>query len=66
MSHDTKTCPQCHAVKPLADFPVNRRRPDGRAGWCRLCTRAYLKRHGDELRARALAREAAERGTVVA
>ena len=34
-----KYCPQCTTMKLVDDFPVNRSRPDGRGGWCRMCMR---------------------------
>ena len=47
-----KTCRKCGAEKPLEDFPVEKRRPDGRESQCRECVRAraranYAKRMTD-------------------
>lgn len=36
-----KQCAKCGETKPLTDFNVSRRRPDGRQHWCRVCSSAY-------------------------
>lgn len=33
-----KTCPKCETEKSISDFFKNRVRPDGLAGWCKVCT----------------------------
>jgi len=51
----TKTCRDCHEVKPLDGFNRQRRSPDGRMPYCRPCdnarTRAYHRwyerKHGE-------------------
>jgi len=40
-----KTCSKCDTEKPLEDFTKNKRRPDGRATWCKPCTNAYARRY---------------------
>lgn len=37
---DRKRCWACGQVKLLRAFPVDRSRPDGRGGRCRVCDRA--------------------------
>ena len=34
-----KLCTKCKTEKPFEDFAVARSRPDGRAGWCKVCKR---------------------------
>ena len=34
---NNKDCARCGESKPVADFPKDRRRPDGRFPWCRPC-----------------------------
>jgi hypothetical protein len=33
----TKECTNCHKVKPLTDFPEEKRRKDGRGSHCKVC-----------------------------
>lgn len=33
-----KRCPKCGIVKPIQDFPRNKKRPDGHAGHCKVCS----------------------------
>ncbi|CAL9612600.1 hypothetical protein [Streptomyces sp. enrichment culture] len=35
-----KACTKCREVKPLDDFPPDKRRRDERKSWCRECCRA--------------------------
>lgn len=37
---DTKTCTHCGEFKPLDEYDRNKGNRDGRASWCRACTRA--------------------------
>jgi hypothetical protein len=39
-----KMCTKCLAVKPLAEFYSNARRPDGRTSWCKECTSISQRR----------------------
>lgn len=32
-----KKCPHCRQVKTVRDFAKNATKPDGRAGWCKVC-----------------------------
>jgi hypothetical protein len=34
-----KLCAKCNQVKPLADFPLNKKREDGHNKWCRRCSK---------------------------
>ncbi|MFF0154052.1 hypothetical protein [Micromonospora sp. NPDC005203] len=36
-----KRCSKCQQVKPLADFALNRQRPDGRTTYCKSCKKQY-------------------------
>ena len=38
---ESKTCPRCEVERPMMDFAIDRRRPDGRSGICKLCKRAW-------------------------
>lgn len=38
-----KYCPACDTDKPIDEFTNNRSRPDGKASYCKLCTRQKLK-----------------------
>lgn len=40
----TKYCPECDTGKPLSEFANNAARGDGKAGWCKSCSRAYTAR----------------------
>lgn len=40
-----KRCPACGEVKPFQEFPVARRRRDGRASICLVCKRQMDKRY---------------------
>jgi hypothetical protein len=42
---DCKICCYCRTVKPISDFGVNRKRPDGRQGRCKACTIDYRRLH---------------------
>jgi len=46
----TKVCPQCGIEKPLFDYAEDRRRPDGRDGWCRSCRAAKARERRRETR----------------
>lgn len=39
-----KTCTKCGQTKSLAEFRVDRQRPDGRGTWCKPCVRANTRR----------------------
>lgn len=41
----TKRCHVCEAVLPLADFPPDRARADGRQSMCRSCYSAYQREY---------------------
>jgi 5-methylcytosine-specific restriction endonuclease McrA len=60
---DTKLCRKCNETKPLAEFHMNRSKPDGRQPFCKPCWMAYSKasreRHLEARRA--TARETARR-----
>lgn len=38
-----KECCKCHLTKDLNEFPINKRRNDGRGSWCKACTNTYSK-----------------------
>lgn len=40
-----KTCYRCNQTKPLDEFDNNKSKPDGKAGYCKECKRAYNKSH---------------------
>jgi hypothetical protein len=40
---ETKRCPRCEAVLPIASFGVDSHRGDGRHAFCRPCHRAYRR-----------------------
>jgi hypothetical protein len=42
LPHDSmrRTCSRCHERRPVLEFPHNRTKVSGRAGWCRECSRA--------------------------
>ena len=40
-----KRCPQCGAEKSESEFPLNKHRSDGLAGWCRQCHKEYRDKH---------------------
>jgi hypothetical protein len=48
-----KRCPDCREVKELSEFGANKRMPDGRARYCRVCfrrrsTASYRKRRAEQ------------------
>lgn len=49
-----KTCTQCKVVKPIDEFPPDRRNSDGKQGKCRACRatnqRAYITKHPERKR----------------
>ena len=63
MDTPTKACTRCGDVKPLNDFPRDRRRRDGRQSWCRECCRAAVRarRTDPEYREREAAAKSARR-----
>jgi hypothetical protein len=61
MEDKYKQCRKCHALKPLAFFPRDRSRPDGRWHTCSACNRQRWKTQGRTLAADRKAREQAER-----
>src|SRR4051794_25371241 len=36
-----KTCSRCGGTKPLEEFHLKGRGPDGRQGWCKTCRKVY-------------------------
>jgi formate dehydrogenase maturation protein FdhE len=40
---ETKRCRKCGAVKPIADFALNKGKADGYHYWCKACTNEYNK-----------------------
>lgn len=40
----TKRCSKCHDVKPLDDFHKNKAHSDGRANYCKECTKKNCKK----------------------
>lgn len=38
-----KACTRCHEVKPLAEFPPNKHRRDGRHSWCHVCNAKHVR-----------------------
>lgn len=42
VSTASKRCPRCTRFLPLDDFARSKGRSDGRNGWCKPCTSAYL------------------------
>lgn len=40
---DAKQCAKCQAVLPLAEFDNRPSSPDGKAGFCKNCRRAYQR-----------------------
>src|SRR4051812_26152806 len=47
-----KYCPDCNQTKPLSEFTLNKRRPDGRGTYCRACFNVRSREHRDQLAAR--------------
>lgn len=45
---EVKECLMCGEVKPLSDY-WKASRPDGRATWCKPCSRAYYQTYKDNL-----------------
>ena len=41
---ETKLCPECGEDRPLTEVSQDRRRKDGRAGWCKMCVRRAARR----------------------
>ena len=37
MSKRSKECRKCHGLKPLEDFPAQKRMKDGKSSWCKRC-----------------------------
>lgn len=44
----TKVCWDCGDPKPLNEFHVDRRCPDGHTGRCKACAKAYTARKSEE------------------
>jgi Recombination endonuclease VII len=44
-SEPGKACSDCHALKPLSEFPRNRSRPDGHGIYCKLCFAVRYREH---------------------
>jgi hypothetical protein len=38
-----KACVSCNVIKPIADFPVSRQKPDGHLGYCKPCWVKYVR-----------------------
>jgi hypothetical protein len=36
-----KTCRSCHQTKPIDQFRLNAKSPDGHQNWCKTCARNY-------------------------
>lgn len=55
---EAKKCTKCGQIKPLDEFPPDKKHSDGRASGCRVCGRAACKRwadgHKDSIRARVI------------
>jgi hypothetical protein len=47
-----KKCPDCKETKPLSEFTLNKRRPDGRGTYCRPCFNVRSRAHREALAAR--------------
>lgn len=39
-----KTCRRCRELKPVSEFGKDKKRPDGRTVYCKLCTKHYARR----------------------
>jgi hypothetical protein len=46
-----KYCPDCKQTKPLIEFTLNKRRPDGRGTYCRVCFNIRSREHRERLAA---------------
>lgn len=46
----TKTCSRCRTEKSIDAFSCSRRSRDGRQGYCRDCSHAYIMRRNEEKR----------------
>jgi len=44
-----KLCPDCQETKPLKEFTLNKRRPDGRGTYCRACFNVRSRDHRERL-----------------
>ena len=47
-----KFCSDCQQTKPLTEFTLNKRRPDGRGPYCRACFNARSRAHRERIAAR--------------
>jgi hypothetical protein len=50
-STPVKLCPDCRETKPLTEFTLNKRRPDGRGTYCRTCFNVRSREHRERLAA---------------
>jgi hypothetical protein len=53
---DTKRCGKCEAVKPIADFSLNKGKGDGHHYWCKVCANEYNKKRNQRLYTEAFVR----------
>ena len=37
LKEKSKRCPECGNVKPLSQYHTDKRRPDGKCGYCKEC-----------------------------
>ena len=62
MNNDTthaKVCCKCEVMKPLTEYYIQTRRPDGRQDFCKDCKKAYNREHYRKNRERYLETAAA-------
>jgi hypothetical protein len=45
LTPESRQCPDCGIEKPLTDFTLNKRRPDGRGTYCRECFNIRSREH---------------------
>ena len=43
-----KRCPKCRAVKPIAEYGVNKTRHDGRQAYCQKCYRIAMREYREK------------------
>jgi 5-methylcytosine-specific restriction endonuclease McrA len=58
---EEKWCPRCSQHKSIAFFSRNKRRSDGLASWCKLCSSEYGKQYQKENRAKLTVKAKARR-----
>jgi hypothetical protein len=47
-SPGSRVCPDCGVEKPLTEFTLNKRRPDGRGTYCRDCFNVRSRQHREK------------------